>query len=108
MKIEEKIASIFIAGVLLYALIPKMFELSLITGLGFVIACSLALYKGVIFKKPEIIVLIFLGYTLTNAATSRILPQVYENFIQNSLLEAAIISTVFLMLYLKGKELQSY
>jgi hypothetical protein len=85
-----------------------MFELSIIAGIGFIISCSLAFYRGAVFKEPGIIVIIALGYTLTNIAISRILPKVYENFIQGSILAILIVLIVFLSVYLRGRELKSY
>lgn len=108
MRIVEKIISIFVAGILLYAFVPYMFQLSIITGIGFIIACLLAFYRGVVFKYPRIVGFIAVGYILTNLAISQILPMVYQDFIQGSVLTAIIIFAVFLTVYLRGKDLKAY
>ena len=99
---------LFIAGVLCYAFLDFMFSLSFITGIGFIISCCLAFHKGAIFKEPRIIGFIAIGYVLTNTAVSQVLPMVYEEAISGTFLTALVIFSVFLTLYLKGKEIQSY
>jgi hypothetical protein len=44
-KLFEKLVSILIAVLLFYAFIGKMFELSIMTGIGFIVACALAFYR---------------------------------------------------------------
>jgi hypothetical protein len=85
-----------------------MFNLGITTGFGFLIACGLAFYRGAIFKDPRIIALIAVGYVLTNLAIDQVFPMVYEDAIQGSIVTASIIFVVFLSIYLKGEELQSY
>jgi hypothetical protein len=108
MRLEEKLISLLVAGLLLYVFVPYMFELSKVTGIGFIVACSLALYKGAVFRDPRIIGFIAVGYILTNLAISQILPMVYEDLIQESFLTALIILIVFLSVYMRGRELKSY
>ena len=98
---------LFIAGVFFYTFLDFMFSLSFITGIGFIISCFLAFHRGVVFKEPGIIGFIAIGYVLTNTAVSQVLPMVYEETISGTVLTGLIIFSVFLTLYLKGKEIQS-
>lgn len=95
---------VFIAGVIFYALIPSMFELSLSTGIGFIITCVLAFKKRVIFKDPIFVMSVAFGYILINVAFNQVFPLVYKNAVQGSIVTAFIILFVFLAIYLKGKE----
>ena len=108
MNLYNQLISLIAAGLLVYAFIGYMFTLGITTGLGFLIACGLAFYKGVIFKAPRIIGFIAVGYILTNLAISQVLPMVYKEAVQGTIVTALIIFAVFLSIYLKGKQLQSY
>lgn len=108
MNLYNQLISLIAAGLLVYAFIGYMFTLGITTGLGFLIACGLAFYKGVIFKEPRIIGFIAVGYILTNLAISQVLPMVYKEAVQGTIVTALIILAVFLSIYLKGKQLQSY
>ena len=55
MRTENKIIAIIISVVLFYVFVQHMFQLSIMTGIGFIISCGLAFYKGVIFKEPRIV-----------------------------------------------------
>jgi hypothetical protein len=108
MNLSRLIINVFIAGVIFYALIPSIFKLSLLTGIGFIITCALAFNKGVIFKDPIFVMNVAVGYILTNVAVSQVLPTVYKEAVQGTIVTALIVFAVFLAIYLKGKELQSY
>lgn len=102
-----RIAILWMFGLYLtYALLPMMFELGMLTGLGFIVSCGISLYKGKAIKNPDLIPIIAIGYILTNTAISLVFPLVYENLISKSFLVAGIIFAVFASLYLRGKELK--
>jgi hypothetical protein len=90
---------------LIYAFLPTMLELGIITTIGFIISCALSLYRKVVLHNPIAPGLIAVGYILSSLAIKQILPKLYENIVKQSFLTAAIIGLVFLAIYLKSREL---
>jgi hypothetical protein len=108
-ELPKSIQKIILWGLALYlsyALLPTMFELGWITGIGFIVSCGISFYKGKAIENPNLIPVIAIGYILTNTAVSMLLPQIYESIISKSFLVAGIILIVFISLYLRGKELK--
>ena len=106
-ELRDLVITILIAVILFYAFLPVMASLGIITLGSFVFSCALSFYKGVAFKEPRIIGFIAIGHVLTHAAVNQVLPLVWENIAAGLFLEALIIGTVFIMMYLRGKEIQS-
>ena len=94
------------AGLLVWALLPSVFEVSFLTGIGFFIACAMSFYKGTVLKDPWIIAVIAIGYIMSNAIVGALIPEIYNSLISQSFLTAAILGIVFLGLYLKVKEMK--
>ena len=91
---------------LVYALLPTIWELGYITTAGFLISCGLSFYRKIVLRDPRVIGIIAIGYLLSNAAVSTLLPMMYEDLLKKSFLTAAMIGIVFLVMYFKAKEIK--
>ncbi len=90
---------------LVYAFFPVIWDLGWITSLGFIVSCALSFYRKTVLKDPRVIGFIAIGYVLTNAAVSTVLPMLYDELIHQSLLTAAIVGLIFLAIYWRGKQI---
>ncbi len=107
MDLIKFVSSLFIVGILFKAFVPMLFSLSIFTGIGFVISCGLSFWNGQVFDDPQIISYIAIGHILTNTAVSQILPMVFDNILGGLFSQALIVGVVFLVVYARGKEIQS-
>lgn len=85
----------FLLALLLMAVLtPFMFRLGLITGIGFLISCCLACYRGALWRDGGVVVLIAIGYAITSFAFRLLWPAASESIRQQSFL-AAILTMFF-------------
>lgn len=85
-----------------------MFKLSPWSGIGFIISCGLAFYRGAVLKDPRLIGFIAVGNILTNVAMSQLLPQIWSDMVQGSFLTAGIVLAVFIIIVLRARQLADY
>jgi hypothetical protein len=97
-----------IIAVLLFAVVvPVMFRLGLITGIGFVISCLLALYRGVLWKDAGAVLFIAAGYAITSLAVHALLPAAYANLQNQSFLVAALLVLAFIFIWWRLRALRA-
>lgn len=83
---------------ILILMIKPMFGLSILTGIGFLVAIGGTVYDGSLFSKPNIARFILGGTILTYAAS-----QIFFTGIKSKeIFSFAIISLIALSLWLKG------
>lgn len=74
----------------------------------FVVSCGLAFYRGAVLREPRLIAYIAIGNIITNALLQNLAPQIWNDVIQGSLLSAGIVLLVFLIIYLRTRDLSYY
>lgn len=74
----------------------------------FVISCGLAFYRGAVLKEPRLIAYIAIGNIITHALMQNLVPQIWNNVVQGSLLSAIMVSLVFLIIYLRVRDMSDY
>ena len=74
----------------------------------FVISCGLAFYRGAVLREPRLIAYIAIGNIITHALLQNLAPQIWNNIVQGSLLSAGMLSLIFLIIYLRVRELSNY
>lgn len=102
MKLSEKrIYQYAVAGVVFFAFLPSMFDLSILTGLGFIGSVLFSICNRTLIKDPRIMAYIVGGIILTYAA-STLLPDIWENFKAKNWISLLILIFVYVVIYLKG------
>lgn len=107
-SIYKTLISYFIAGILFYAFLDTIYKINPWSTVMFVVSCGLAFYRGAVIKEPRLIAYIAIGNIITHALLQNLVPQIWTNVVQGSLLTAGMISLVFLIVYLRVRELSNY
>ena len=105
---KTTLISYFIAGILFYAFFDTIYKISPWSTIMFVASCGLAFYRGAVLREPRLIAYIAIGNIITHALMQNVVPQIWNNAIQGSLLSAVMLSLVFLIIYLRVRSLSDY
>ncbi len=112
MKSIKRYTKMLVSGVLAlviaWFLLPFMLGLSLLTGVGFLISVLLAFYKGIIFKKPEVIGYIAISYIIVSVSAGILIPKAYTDYKTAGLTSSIITLSIFLAIYLFARNLRDY
>ncbi len=115
-KLDRKLMSYNLRHIIILAvslfffaiLVGPAFSLSLPTGIGFVLATCLAIYRrDVIFKQPMLISLIYVGVVFGYAVTTTLWPAIVDELLHGSIVSGLIILGLFLYLQWKAKQIKS-
>lgn len=98
---SERLYQYIVAIIVFVAFLPKMFEFSILTGLGYIGAVVFSLYNRTLLKTPAMMVYILVGTILTYASSS-LLPDIWKNFKGGDWISLIVLIWVYLMIYLKG------
>lgn len=97
-----------VIGMLLFLiLVPVMFSLGVIAGIGFIISCMLALYGGVLSRDGRAVLFIALGYALTSYAFRLLWPFAYGSWQQQSFLTFILVCVVLLAVWWRARRLKA-
>lgn len=102
-------AIILIAILLLFALlVSPAFSVSLSTGIAFILATGLAIYRrGVVFKEPWLIFLIYIGVIFGYAVSTALTPAIIDEFLRGSIVNGLILLGLYLYLRQKANQIKS-
>ncbi len=95
----KKSLNIFLGVVIFVALIGSAFAISILFGVAFIIAFSLAVYTGELKKKPWKPMAIFIGAVLIRLALKQYLDPVLAS---KTLLDLAVSALIFLSILIFG------
>jgi len=98
----------FIAGILFYAFFDAIYKISPWSTIMFVISCGLAFYRRAVLREPRLIAYIAIGNIITHALMQNLAPQIWKDAVQGSLVAAGMLLVVFLIIYLRVRELADY
>lgn len=107
-SIVKTITSYLIAGILFYAFFDAIYKISPWSTIMFVVSCGLAFYRGAVLREPRLIAYIAIGNIITHALMQNLAPQIWKDALQGSLLSAGMLAAVFLIIYLRARELADY
>lgn len=93
---------------LFYSFFDTIYKISPWSTIMFVISLGLAFYRGAIIRDPSLIAYIAIGNIITHTLMKSLLPQIWNNVVQGSILSAVVISLVALIIYLYIRQLTNY
>jgi len=104
----KTIISYCIAGILFYSFFDAIYRINPWTTVMFAISCGLAFYRGAVLREPRLIAYIAIGNIITHVLIQNLAPQIWSDTVQGSLISASLIALVFLIVYLRARELSNY
>lgn len=92
--------------IILAAFVFPMFRLNFVTGILYVVAIIIAFWKGFIFKRKWVSVMIVFGTILSYFVGAYLLPMAVGNYIAGDITSAAIIGVLIIYLWLTARNLK--
>lgn len=91
--------------IILALFVIPMFNLNLYTGIFYVITIILALYKGIIFRRKNIAIMIIIG-TLLAYMAGLLIPYIIGSYLAGDIISALILALLALLIWSKGRKLK--
>jgi len=89
-------------------LVGPAFSVSLSTGIAFILATGLAIYRrSVIFKEPWLIFLIYTGVIFGYAVSTALTPAIIHEFLHGSIVNGLILLGLYLYLRHRANQIKS-
>jgi len=92
--------------IILAAFVFPMFRLNFVTGVLYVVAIIIAFWKGFIFKRKWVSIMIIFGTILSYFAGAYLLPWAVGSYLAGDITSAAIIAVIMIILWLKARNLK--
>ena len=92
---------VIIEIIILVLFLKPMFDLSVFTGIGYVIAIIGSLRNGYLFTKPKMGRLI-VGGTILSYMASLLLPMMHQSFVSGNTFSFIIIVIIAVIIWIKG------
>jgi hypothetical protein len=105
---KRVVASTILGGLAFYILVIPVFDFGFFTGVGFVISCARAFWKGAVSRKPRIIIYIAVTYIITNIAFRILFPLAFLDVIKGSFLTALMVIGIYLLVWIEMRRLRRY
>jgi hypothetical protein len=107
-SLYKTIVAYLTAGILFYAFFDAIFKINPWATIMFVVSCGLAFYRGAVLRDPRLIAYIAIANIITNALTTNLAPQIWNDIVEGSLFSTGTLATVFLAVYLRARQLADY
>jgi len=105
MRKKRSIFGIIFELIILYLFSGLMFNLGLITGILYLVAITLAVFNGVLFRRRGIGFLIVFGTILTFIAGKLVFITI-DNALAGDIVGAAIFLIIAIVIWIKGTKLK--
>ncbi len=92
--------------IILAAFVFPMFRLNFITGILYVVAIIIAFWKGFIFRRKWVSVMIIFGTILSYFVGAYLFPMAIGSYLAGDITSAVIIAVLIIYLWLKARNLK--
>ena len=99
----QKYLKYMMAGIIFIAVLPSLFDLSLLTGLGFIGAVVFSILNGTMSEDPNKMIIMIIAGTILTFIASTLMPSIRENFLSRNFFGLIVLIILFLGIWLKGR-----